>query len=220
MPPSVDCVCLACNQAHINAPVIEAHCRAKYGDGDKTKKQFVSIVNSTSLKVQEMLGLSPGSDSESNTEDYRVFVLGAFLTTDLSVSPYKDVLPAENRDKVVQLDVPTREKLFDTFVRETKRLGATQELKRDLPQSIPDNILSNPQNYGATNEADADARGLDKLKRLKMKKILVLACTEYPLLLDTAAMEALEKEWNCKCVVPEDTLVEALLDYKVEVVVV
>ncbi len=141
---------------HINAPAIEAHCTEKYGgeigvDGAKKKKQFVSMIKSTSARVQGLLGIgghavkphnaSSGDDSHSVDEDYRVFVLGAFLTTDLSVSPYRDVLPADKHDHVVQLDVPTREKLFDVFVRETKRLGPTDALKRDFLQCIREDIL-------------------------------------------------------------------------------
>ncbi len=63
---------------------------------------------------------------------------------------------------------------------------------------------------------DAATKSKTEEELRRIKKVLVLACTEYPLLLDSEAMAALEKDWNCRCVVPEDTLVEALLDYEIE----
>jgi aspartate racemase len=187
----VDCFCLPCNTLHLLEPDIrdwlhEQKEIARGGSGGVSAK--MEFVSIIDAVVQAVLkDAMPGKIS--------TVVLGTMVTTDPVNSPYASMPSRSDMLDIEELTQQMRVRLQKLIV-ETKRLGPHAECNRTEFW----NILMDLE---AAHDGSAN-------------RVVVLACSELPTLLDERQFERLEQGSFCRVVDPNVELARALLSHAVE----
>lgn len=171
--PKTDCFCLPCNTLHVLEPRIR-----KLIAQEGIKSSFVSIIDATKQAIETLM--SSGSTSRS---EIKLAIFGTLLTTDTDASrggksPYNSLCQL--------LKSPTSSAMFVTPAQEIR--DRMQKLIIDVKVLGGDNAELQKECLALIQHLAGDLQA----------NVIILACTEIPLMLKTESAKAklsmIEKE--------------------------
>ena len=162
LAPLVDCFCICCHQLHF----FENQIRNLLEDEmNELPDKFVSFVQVTSkYLVDANTRLTAEKEDEGDNGNNKIAILGGPITTELFVgdhprSPYKQLTEVMPPNSILQLTNEQRDELLE-IIRAVKEKGCREETKHQFQ------IM------------------LDDLRTNFDVGVVILACTEFPLLVD------------------------------------
>jgi aspartate/glutamate racemase len=218
----VDCLCVPCNTLHILEPKLRAWIsmqdfRSSRSGGppafvsmiDASHRKLLAIANAETEAAAAAAAAGHGTDDGSTkassepvtppaapTAKLQAFILGTMVTTDLAASPYGQLAGNADHYTLVAPEESIRERLQKLII-DTKTTGPGDPANRNEFWDILQKIL------GSAKSKSPGQVG---------KVVMMLACSELPILVSDSQVEELAVQHGCLFMDPNEALCEWLLD--------